>query len=60
MLLIAGRVEGAPDFPLMPLWGPILSLGVIILGVRILRRPNEPRRCTEPQNGPDNRPIGPE
>jgi hypothetical protein len=58
MLFIAGRVEGAPDFPLMPLWGPILSLGVILLGVRILRRLSEPRRRTEPQNGPDNRPRG--
>jgi hypothetical protein len=58
MLLIAGRVEGAPDFPLMPLWGPILSLGVIILGVRIQRRLSEPRRRMEPQNGPDNRARG--
>jgi len=60
MLFITGRVEGMPDFPLMPLWGPILSLGVIILGVRILRRLSAPRRRTEPQNGPDNQLIGPE
>ena len=52
MFFITGRVEGMPDFPLMPFWGPTLSLGAIILGVRILRRLSEPRRGKEPITRP--------
>lgn len=63
MFFVAGRVEGTPDFPLMPLWGPILGLGVVLLGVRILRRLSKPRRPKEPitrPTRPNDQLVGPE